>query len=78
MRQGQWKLLKKKMRRRKKAPGEDAGPEFNVMLFDLSRDLGEEHNLAGEHPELVADLSRRMQELDAEIEKTARAPWQKQ
>lgn len=34
----------------------------NIELFDLSRDLGEEHDLAKEHPELVKRAAKLMQQ----------------
>ena len=33
-----------------------------AMLFDWRADEAEAHDLAGQHPEVVADLTRRMQE----------------
>jgi arylsulfatase A-like enzyme len=78
LRQGKWKLLVKKPRRPKgkgKATAEPAAPE--ILLFDLSTDPGEQTNLASSHSDLVADLTKRMLELDAEIETNARAPWVK-
>jgi hypothetical protein len=71
-------LLVKKPRRPKgkgKATAEPAAPE--ILLFDLSTDPGEQTNLASSHSDLVADLTKRMLELDAEIETNARAPWVK-
>ena len=47
------------------------------MLFDLSRDLGEQNDLASHQPAIVARLSSRMEELDGEIEKNSRSPWLK-
>ena len=47
------------------------------MLFDLKADIGEKNNLAEENPEVVKELRARMEELDAEVEKNARAPWTK-
>ena len=44
------------------------------MLFNLDVDLGETTNLAEEHPDLVERLTARMNKLDAEIAKNARAP----
>ncbi|MDF1859570.1 MAG: sulfatase [Verrucomicrobiales bacterium] len=84
LRQGKWKLLVKTPRRPKgkgKAKGKGkekakpAAPE--IMLFDLSADLGEQTNLASTHSDVVATLKKRMLELDAEIEANARAPWVK-
>ena len=38
------------------------------QLFDLSRDIGEQHNLSKEMPEKAADLSRRLEDyLDASV-----------
>jgi arylsulfatase A-like enzyme len=67
IRSGDWKLLRKKPRNKKQ--GE------TIMLFNLSKDVGEENNLASEQPAIVARLSSRMKELDQEIEKNARQPW---
>ena len=69
IRSGDWKLLRKKPRNKKQ--GEI------IMLFNLSKDVGEENNLASEQPAIVARLSSRMEELDQEIEKNARQPWLK-
>jgi arylsulfatase A-like enzyme len=70
IRSGEWKLLRKKPRNKKQAE--------MVMLFNLSKDLSEENNLAQEQPAIVARLSSRMQKLDGEIEKNARQPWYKE
>ena len=70
IRSGEWKLLRKKPRNKKQAE--------MVMLFNLSKDLSEENNLAQEQPAIVTRLSSRMQKLDGEIEKNARQPWYKQ
>ena len=70
IRSGEWKLLRKKPRNKKQAE--------MVMLFNLSKDLSEENNLAQEQPAIVARLSSRMQKLDGEIEKNARQPWYEQ
>lgn len=86
IRQGKWKLLVKqpggkrenKGKAKAKAKGKQKAPQKPaVLLFDLDADLGEQNNLAESNPEVVAKLQARMQELDAEIEKNARAPWVK-
>jgi arylsulfatase A len=75
IRQGTWKLLRRKAPRKRGAPKDNKDPEFNNLLFDLSTDLGEKHNLADKNPDLVKALIKRMEELDAEVEKNARSPW---
>ena len=71
IRSGKWKLLIKKPRRNPN----NKPPE--VFLFDLSKDLGEQNNLADTKPVVVRDLRARMETLDAEITKNARSPWLK-
>ena len=70
IRQGKWKLLTKKSRRK--------GQSGEVLLFDLEKDLGERKNLAQDFPGMVKKLKARMFELDAEIERNARKPWFKE
>lgn len=65
LRQGVWKLL---VKQRDNKPVE-------VMLFDLSRDLGEKQNVANDHPNVVKRLTTRMNELGDEVETNARQPW---
>ncbi len=76
LRQGNWKLLIKKPRprRNQNAPNNEAKPP-QILLFDLSEDIGEQTNLAEQHPEIVARLQTRMEALDREITENARAPW---
>ncbi len=69
LRQGDWKLLAK--------PKGNKPADDGTMLFDLANDKGEQTNLADEHPEVVAILTARMRELDAEITANAREPWVK-
>ncbi len=68
IRQGRWKLLIKKKR------GKGQGRR-ELLLFDLSQDLGETNNLSTENPEMVGKLEQRMVLLDSEIQKNARLPW---
>jgi arylsulfatase A-like enzyme len=68
IRQGRWKLLIKKKR------GKGQGRR-EILLFDLSEDLGETNNLATQNPEMVVKLEQRMLLLDSEIQKNARSPW---
>lgn len=45
--------------------------EPEVLLFDLTNDLGEQSNQANAHPEIVSRLHARLEELDAEITQNA-------
>lgn len=71
IRSEKWKLLIKKPRRNPN----NKPPE--VFLFDLSKDLGEQNNLAEAKPAVVRDMRALMETLDAEITKNARSPWLK-
>jgi arylsulfatase A-like enzyme len=51
VRMGKWKAVRKL-------------PKAPIELYDLKNDIGEEHNIADQHPDLVAKI--------AEILKTAR------
>jgi arylsulfatase A-like enzyme len=73
LRQGDWKLLVKQASSRRNQQGEKKLPQ--MMLFDLKNDLGEQNNLAGQYPEIVQKLRKRMEILDQEITINARAPW---
>lgn len=75
IRKEKWKLLVKKPRAPRNSKQAPKPPQ--IFLFDLSDDIGEENNLAEEHPEMVKRLQERMEELDAEITANARAPWVK-
>jgi hypothetical protein len=46
-------------------------------LFDLSKDIAEQNNLAAQQPEIVDRLQQRMKQLDDEITMNARNPWLK-
>lgn len=74
IRQGNWKLRKRKKHIKRGDP-KPATPQYNIELFDLAKDIGEMNNLAEQNPDLVEQLVHRMEELDAEVEKNARAPW---
>ena len=41
-------------------------------LYDLSRDPGEKQNVAGEHPDVVTRLTRRVREFDAALQRDRR------
>ena len=73
-----WKLLVKKPRARRRGNASQSdGQPAQVLLFDLAADVGEQNNLAQTKPEIVKNLRARMEIIDAEITKNARAPWVK-
>jgi len=55
VRQGSWKLVKYKPRKKAKGGSERQTAE-DWRLYDLSEDLGEDHDVATEHPEIVESL----------------------
>eukprot|EP00903_Cladosiphon_okamuranus_P003635 g3633.t1 len=63
LRSGKWKLLLPM-----KAKDE-------LSLFNLDEDSSESNNLAKQHPEKIATLTARMNQLDAEITANARPAW---
>lgn len=72
IRQGDWKLLLKGNSvwgEKRNQPG--------PMLFQITKDISESENLAEKHPEKVAELTARLNELDAEISANARPVWRK-
>lgn len=75
IRQGNWKLLVKKPRPRRGQQQAVEQPKPTILLFNLKEDLGEQANVAEQHPEIVNRLRKRMEELDQEITENARAPW---
>jgi arylsulfatase A-like enzyme len=56
LRKGHWKAVQQPIR----SP---------VQLYDLERDLGEKNNLAAEHPDIVADLVKKMDQAYTPSEK---------
>jgi arylsulfatase A-like enzyme len=59
IRKGNWKLVSQK--------------KEGVMLFDLSKDLGEAHDLAAAHPEKMKELSELHEAWKKEVEQEAKA-----
>lgn len=72
IRQGPWKLLVKSPRQNRNTREPKAA---EVLLFNLEEDLGEQENLADKYPEVVTELQKKMEALDAEITSNARPPW---
>jgi arylsulfatase A len=72
IREADWKLLVKQPQG-KNAPNNMP----NVMLFNLAKDLGEQHNQAAENPDIVERLRKRMLDLDSAIGAGARPVWKK-
>ena len=64
IRVGDWKLYLDKV---KEIPGTNKGP----VLIDLSKDPGEEKDLASEHPEKVKELKELASKLLSEIEENS-------
>jgi arylsulfatase A-like enzyme len=60
VRQGRWKLIFPG------PPKKGGGKPAPLELFDLTADLGETQNVAGEHPDVVAELTRLMERYVAE------------
>jgi arylsulfatase A-like enzyme len=58
IRSGKWKLVRKK----------------ETALYDLAADISEEHNLADEHPDVVARLAAAMERFDKNLKANARRP----
>jgi len=58
IRRGKWKLVQKK----------------ETALYDLRADISEEHNLADEHPDIVARLGAAMERFDKDLKANARPP----
>jgi len=44
VRMGKWKALRLK-------------PDRKIALYDLDKDIGESHDVAGEHPDVVAEMA---------------------
>ncbi len=55
VRDGNWKLIGHPVDTSHKA---SIGPDDQLFLSDLSRDLTEMHNLASQHPDIVARLTK--------------------
>ena len=49
VRKGKWKAVQRNVHKQ---------PDGPVLLFDLEADLGEQKDLAGDHPEIVAEMRR--------------------
>lgn len=63
VRKGKWKYLKPKAHFHNYAI-EDSREQVDE-LYNLEKDLGEQDNLAGQYPELVAELKQLMQDIEA-------------
>lgn len=51
IRKGNWKAVKYDIFK---------DPQRNIELYDLSKDIGEEHNIAADHPEIVKEMANLM------------------
>jgi arylsulfatase A-like enzyme len=59
-RSGKWKLHRLPIAKNQRRTG---GPDFNYELYDLETDLAEQHNMATGNPEVVEQLSQRLEEI---------------
>ncbi|MEP4076464.1 sulfatase [Haloferula sp.] len=73
IRQGDWKLLVKNPKGKMSKGAKTLTAKAQIQLYNLGKDISESNNLAAEHPEKVAMLTKRMTELDTEITNNARA-----
>ncbi len=66
LRSGDWKYIPAAPGRRARGGGakpyDNAGPD--AALYDLSQDVGERENVAGDHPEIVARLDARLKAIE--------------
>jgi len=71
IRKGDWKYIVPFAKDRKLPTwmsdnkGIESGLAHEPQLYDLSKDAGEQHNLAADHPELVEELQQKIDELKA-------------
>ena len=80
VRSGQWKLhLPHGYTHVEKVIGENgrrksSKQEIGLSLFDLSRDMGELENVAGEHPDIVERLRKLAEAFERDLKANVRAP----
>lgn len=72
LREGNWKFIPPGKEKDLLGPWKDVViPAFGA-LYDLSKDPGETHNVASEHPEVVERMRGRLQAMQAELPRAAR------
>jgi arylsulfatase A-like enzyme len=69
MRQGRWKFVHSTEGSDRPGPQQEPARD---MLFDLESDLGEQHDLARERPETLAELKRQYEAWSAEVDTDCR------
>ena len=57
VRMGKWKGIRLNVRKNPNSP---------IELYDLSKDIGEENNIASKHPEIVKEIELAMKESHVE------------
>jgi arylsulfatase A-like enzyme len=73
IRHGQWKLLVRELKPGGKSGREGKRPSAPAgSLFNLQVDPGETRDVSADHPEIVADLRRRMEAAVTELEANSR------
>lgn len=75
IREGNWKLL---IQQEESPKNSQASKASEILLFNLTTDLGEKTNLASQNPEIVESLRQNMLAQDDVIEAEARPVWKKQ
>jgi len=55
-------------------PGRYVQKKIGLALFDLERDVGEQHDVGADHPDIVQRLEEMAREFDRELKATARPP----
>ena len=53
---GDWKVIQARNGQKRNLTGNELGNDPAPQLFDLSKDLGEQNNLASEHPDKVREM----------------------
>ncbi len=80
VRSGHWKLHVPHKYKKLMEPGSGGMPgiyantPIELALFDLKKDLGEEHNVASEHPEVVKRLQQLTRNFQRELKANKRRP----
>jgi arylsulfatase A-like enzyme len=61
LRVGDWVAVRQNLKPR----GKKAQPDLRIELYDLNRDIGQQHDVAAQHPDIVARMEKLMREQHA-------------